>query len=256
MDSNGLYEEDAMSLMLDENVDGIEDRVEIMDAGYNIGIRCTKINVNLAEKPVKMAHFPPNQNRWYRKMWFLLNDKLRKLIEERFNDKGVLITGCKGYIGSNLTDFLKRCALRVEGITEDVTDKEALRPYFEKAEFVIHTAAKLKVESRGDYFQTNVTGTKNVAELCLEYGCKMIHFGTISNQEDYGKSKKEAQQVIEEYAKKGLKVIVLKLCEITDTPKPNCRTMDELKEDIFKILRFHDFNTYQVDEKRFSIPKS
>lgn len=249
MDACGLYEEDAMSLMLDENVNGIEDRVEIMDPGYNIGIRCTKANVKLAEKPI-MAHFPPHNPRWYGKMWFLLSEKLKKLIEDRFEYKHILITGCKGFIGSRILEYLYKGAFPVKGITEDVRDKEALRPYFEKAEFVIHTAAKLEEgTSPEEYYSVNVLGTQNVAELCLEYGCKMIHFGTISRQGDYGLTKKQAHRLVEAYTKKGLKALVLRLCQISVEPKEGCYPMDKLLEDIQHIVRFHDFNTYKVEEK-------
>jgi hypothetical protein len=256
MDSEGLYEEDAMSIMLDEGQ--FEDRVQIMNPTYNIGIRCSRANVTLAEKPVKIAHFPPHNPRWYGKMWHLLSDKLRGMIEERFNYKGILITGCRGFIGSNLLDYLYKGAYKPIGITEDIRDKEALRPYFKNIDIVIHTAAKLKEgTSDEEYYSVNVIGTKNVAELCMEYDCKMIHFSTVSNQGMYGKTKKEAQDIVEEYSKKGLKVIVLKLPQIyKGEPIKNAYPMEKLLDKIQYIIRFHDFSKYKIDEEFTHIFKS
>jgi len=192
MDKEKLYEEDAMTLMLEDD----DSRVQILDAGYDIGVRCTRKNFALAEKPIKIAHFPPNQRRWLRKMSYFIPERVKNLIWEKFDFRYTLVTGYKGFIGSHIHDYLWTLKYNIKGIVEDVRDKESLRPYFKEAEFVIHTAARTKDKGLNDYYEINVEGTRNVAELCLEYGCKMIYLGTIADEGDYGKSKQEAKKIV------------------------------------------------------------
>lgn len=85
MDSEGLYEEDAMTLMLDE-IPEIEERVQIMNQTYNMGIRCVKDNMRLIDKPLRVVHFPPIHKRWKEKFLPYLPDKLKQRINEEFTD--------------------------------------------------------------------------------------------------------------------------------------------------------------------------
>ena len=246
MDKEGLYEEDAMSLLLDDGK--FEDRVEIMDPGYNIGIRCTRNNVALSEKPI-MAHFPPYNLRWYGKMWYLLNDKLKKLIEERFQFQKIIVTGSKGFIGSQILTYLYNGAYPVVGVTDDIRNIEALIPHFKTAEFVIHCAAKLYDATQEEFYSVNVLGTQNVVDLCKEYGCKLIYFSTVEEKGNYGETKQTAQRLVE---KSGAKAITLRLPVIYSKDRMGKQPhypMEKLLDDIQHILRFHDFNTYKIDEK-------
>ena len=81
MDTEDLYEEDAMTLMFER----LSDRLQIMDQSYNIGIRCTTSNIRISEKPIKVVHFPPHTH-WLTKMRALLPPRLTKLLDARFND--------------------------------------------------------------------------------------------------------------------------------------------------------------------------
>ena len=62
MDGDKIYEEDAMSLMLEESEELCQ-RIRIMNPTYNIGIRCVRTNIEVSAKPIKVVHFPPNKPR-------------------------------------------------------------------------------------------------------------------------------------------------------------------------------------------------
>jgi hypothetical protein len=83
MDSEGLYEEDAFTLMVDANRNNFMDRVSIMNQTYNLGIRCLKDNIKIADKPLRVSHFPPHE-KWREKFRPILGDKLNSLIDEKF----------------------------------------------------------------------------------------------------------------------------------------------------------------------------
>lgn len=85
IDREQIYDEDGMTLLLEENPELLK-RVEIMNQTYNLGIRCLMDNLLLAEKPYKIVHFPPHQERWRSKFRYLLSDKLNHLIDEKFTN--------------------------------------------------------------------------------------------------------------------------------------------------------------------------
>jgi len=168
--------------------------------------------------------------------------------------KTTLITGAKGFIGSALMEHLDAV-----GITDDVRDKEALRPHFKHAEFVIHAAGQVKdIYNEEACFTANVNGTSNVIELCIEYGCKLIHLSSTARQAAYGRSKQAAQQLVADA--KGLKAIVLRLCPVVRRDDPLMKwkaryPLEDLMIDIGLIIKNHDFKEYKlVDYKRIEKP--
>jgi nucleoside-diphosphate-sugar epimerase len=166
----------------------------------------------------------------------------------------ILVTGCKGFIGSQTISYLQEKGYNVIGINEDIRIIEALRPYFKDAEFVIHTAGKVngKIQSQDDYFAINVEGTENVIKLCVEYGCKLIHLSSIATEGLYGISKQKSQKIVEEYClKHGLKAIILRLCVIynqeNNTRRPGARyPIERLVEDIENIINSHDYSKFKL----------
>jgi hypothetical protein len=82
MDRDKYYEEDAMTVMLEEGQ--YLDRVQIMNPTYNLGIRCLRDNIKIAEKPLKIAHFPPNQERWLAKFQHILPEYLKNRLNAEF----------------------------------------------------------------------------------------------------------------------------------------------------------------------------
>jgi len=81
MNKEGLFEEDAFSLMQDE----LEPRMQIMNQTYNIGSRSIRKNCAISEQPIKVAHFPPHRPQWLRKIKCILPQKLIDLINRVYN---------------------------------------------------------------------------------------------------------------------------------------------------------------------------
>lgn len=92
----------------------------------------------------------------------------------------ILLTGCEGFIGSNLKTQFKG-KINFLGIDLEhgfsIFDEE-LETEIQKVDIVIHLAALTSVEKSfkkpNDYFYTNVLGTARVAQLCMKYNKKLI----------------------------------------------------------------------------------
>lgn len=172
----------------------------------------------------------------------------------------ILITGSNGFIGSNLVSYFKNKGYDVLGINQDIRNKDALSKYFENADFVVHAAGKVKkgIPDQETYYSTNVIGTRNIIELCLENGSKLIHLssvvadGPFIEEVPYAISKLASQNLVEDWSMyKGLKAVILKLCVIydkkNDTHRKGARyPIEKLSEDIENIINTHDFNKYKL----------
>lgn len=134
--------------------------------------------------------------------------------------KTVLVTGCAGFIGSNLTKSLLEKGFRVVGVdnfddTYDVSFKESNIALFsgnanfaihrvdirdlpeltavfekEKPSYVVHLAAKADTRKAVDipriYTSVNIDGTLNILELCREYPVENLVIASSSSV--YGNS--------------------------------------------------------------------
>ena len=80
---------------------------------------------------------------------------------------------------------------------------------------VVHMAALTKSTRESDYFEVNVSGTKNLIDACLESGVKKIIYISSSaaslNGGGYSRSKLEAEQSIK---KSGMKWLILRPSEV------------------------------------------
>lgn len=116
------------------------------------------------------------------------------------NHNMIFLTGATGFIGSHIaelfsgegyrvtcgirrkepTDFLK--TLPVNTIYTDITDIDSLIKAMKGASVVIHTAGKVSDWGKWqDFYDLNVTGTKNVLEACRINGIgRIILTGSIS----------------------------------------------------------------------------
>src|SRR3989338_2386148 len=96
----------------------------------------------------------------------------------------ILVTGGTGFLGKRLVQKLLNegsevivfsrklhddLPEEVKPMLGDIRDKNALRKAFEKIDIVYHLAISLN-ESDPDMRDINVTGTRNVTELCKECG--------------------------------------------------------------------------------------
>ena len=112
-----------------------------------------------------------------------------------------LITGAAGHLGSVITRKLvetgklvralaipneKHLPEKAEIYLGDVCDKESIRPCFENLNgcnlIVIHCAGIVSIASKFNQavFDVNVTGTKNIVDLCREYNVsKLIYISSV-----------------------------------------------------------------------------
>ena len=99
----------------------------------------------------------------------------------------VLVTGCKGQLGYDVSKELRRCGdepVSVDIEEMDIIDKEAVKNYITNAnaDAVIHCAAYTAVDNAEDYFELcqkiNRDGTQNIADVCKKLDIKMIYIST------------------------------------------------------------------------------
>ena len=106
----------------------------------------------------------------------------------------VFVTGVGGQLGYDVINELKRRGHEAFGsdITDsadiqlDITDKTAVERVLTeiKPDAVIHCAAWTAVDAAEDeenkekVYAVNVTGTRNIAEVCKKNNCKMIYIST------------------------------------------------------------------------------
>ena len=110
----------------------------------------------------------------------------------------ISITGASGHIGNNLCrELIQRghrvkvlvhnfdtslTDLDVEKVDGNVLDKKAVNTVIAGSDYVFHTAAiiSIGIDSKEKIFQTNIEGTRNVIEACLQHKIKrLVHFSSI-----------------------------------------------------------------------------
>lgn len=176
----------------------------------------------------------------------------------------ILVTGANGFVGSKVVALLKKRGYFVVACTDDIRDKKLMSNNFFATDIVIHAAGQVKTTSvEEDYYSTNILGTINIAQLCLENNCKLIHISSIETKGAYGVSKRVSEVLISNYfVPKGLKAIVLRLCVIMEADtkerqryKISWCQVDDLAEDIERIVRTHPFHEYELrDYKELKKP--
>ncbi len=156
-----------------------------------------------------------------------------------------LITGGAGFLGINLIRYLLEreqrvvsldiapfdypdVADRVHAIQGDVRDAEMVRVAMKGVDLVVHAAAALPLYDPADIFSTEVDGTRTVLEAAFRQGVdRVIHISStavygipdhhplvetdpLRGVGPYGKAKVLAEQVCEEYRRKGMCVPILR----------------------------------------------
>ena len=109
----------------------------------------------------------------------------------------VFVTGVGGQLGYDVVNELRRRGINCIGsdimeksddnyVQLDITDKDAVDKTLSeiKPDAVIHCAAWTAVDAAEDeanrekVFAINVGGTRNLAEVCTKFGCKMMYIST------------------------------------------------------------------------------
>lgn len=154
------------------------------------------------------------------------------------------ITGGSGFLGINLIRFLLKKGIRIKSIDiapftypekhkiqeiqGDIRDISAVEQAIKGADVVVHCAAALPLYKPEDIRTTDIDGTRNVLEAALKYKVKrFIHISStavygipkhhplyesdpLEGVGEYGKAKIAAEQLCEEYRKKGMIVTILR----------------------------------------------
>jgi len=163
-----------------------------------------------------------------------------------------IVTGGAGFIGSNIVNLLVKNGHKVliidnlntgdlkrldklkgkfEFFREDIRNKNRIKEIIKNADGIFHQAAlTLVTESflkKDEYFDVNVSGTKNLFEIATEYKIKIIFassssvYGDVKNipiKENnelnpinpYGETKVEKEKLATQFSKMGLSVIGLR----------------------------------------------
>ncbi|MGI6497429.1 MAG: NAD-dependent epimerase/dehydratase family protein [Oscillospiraceae bacterium] len=168
------------------------------------------------------------------------------------------VTGAAGHLGSVITRQLLNRGKQVRALAlpnekntpqkatlyfGDICDKESLRPCFENLNgrrlVVIHCAGIVSIATKFDQaiYDVNVTGTKNIVDLCVEYGAsKLVYVSSVHAIPEkppgvtiteitefnpelvvglYAKTKAEATAYVLDAAKQGLNACVVHPSGIT-----------------------------------------
>lgn len=125
----------------------------------------------------------------------------------------ILVTGSNGFIGKNLCETLK--IKEYEVIEFDVSTVTTLQECVSQADFVIHLAGVNRPLSSEEFYNGNTNLTYKLIEILKEDGRNLPLLLSSSIQaekdNDYGKSKKMAEDLVFEYGKTGAEVFVYRL---------------------------------------------
>ena len=164
---------------------------------------------------------------------------------EGFSPQHILVTGGAGFMGINLIRYLLAknvavrsldhapfdypdCKDRIEIITGDIRDPQAVDQALQGIDLVIHCAMALPLYDRADILSTGIQGTRLLLEKSRAHGVKrFVHVSSTAvygipdhhplledDQLDgvgpYGQAKVEAENVCREFREQGLIIPVIR----------------------------------------------
>jgi UDP-glucose 4-epimerase len=180
--------------------------------------------------------------------------------------KKILITGNSGYIGSHLTNIIKKSNVELHGLDKDnpiipvnvfskkniVSDSNNWN-IKEEYDCVIHLAAEVSVnQSVKDpilYYQTNTIGTLNVLKNIKTK--RFIHASTgaaVQLSSPYGISKRSSEEIVNQYCKENnMPFTIFRFYNVTGTDGIEPTNPDGLMFNLIKAQQTGEFNLYGTD---------
>lgn len=134
-------------------------------------------------------------------------------LEGMENSMRVLITGAKGFIGSNLVSGLSgREAIMLDEFDKD-SDLSLLKECLSKADFVCHLAGANRPEDSAEYIESNADFTRQLLDTLKECNnpCPVAYSSSTQAVLDnpYGRSKKAGEEHLLKYAEQtGARVFI------------------------------------------------
>lgn len=115
----------------------------------------------------------------------------------------ILITGSKGFIGKNLTvHFSEMDDVEVVGVDRD-TEFSEIENVIDGVDYIIHLAGVNRPKDAKEFYEGNTDLTQQIVDLLKSKNLQIPIIYTSSIQaaldNDYGKSKKQAEDVVLEY---------------------------------------------------------
>jgi len=128
----------------------------------------------------------------------------------------VLITGSNGFIAKNLIEHLKRDENIELYLYSKKDSVNLLEAYVKEVDFIFHLAGVNRPKNVNEFYEGNGSFTKNIVKFLKESGKNTpILFSSSIQAEldnDYGKSKLEAENLLLDYAKEsGASVYIYRL---------------------------------------------
>jgi len=118
----------------------------------------------------------------------------------------VLITGANGFIAKNLIEHLKRDENIELFLFSKKDSLNLLEAYVKEVDFIFHLAGVNRPENNEEFYKGNSGLTKNIIDVFIENNKSTPILLSSSTQSDldndYGKSKLEAENLLIDYSKK------------------------------------------------------
>jgi len=118
----------------------------------------------------------------------------------------ILITGSNGFIAKNLIEHLKRDDSIQLYLYSKFDSKDILKAYAKEVDFIFHLAGINRPKEVNEFYEGNSNLTKEIVNILKEENKNTPILITSSTQallnNDYGKSKLEAENILKEYNQK------------------------------------------------------
>ena len=131
------------------------------------------------------------------------------------NNLNILITGSNGFIGNNLSEWIKsKTNFSVFDLNRNTSLGE-IEKIISKIDIIFHFAGVNKSTIKSDFYSSNVGLTKKICEIARKNKKIKLFYASstqVNLENDYGKSKREAEKICLNLEKEfSNKVVILRL---------------------------------------------